>query len=145
MDGELPSTGGALHQPRSSIITPGHLGDSTYTAPVFEFDAAGLYTVSLLVENSCGVSIKDTTVLVCELPDVSFAEMIFTSADLVISRRSPYNYNCDSTIVSYSWHISPNTYSFTGATTATSKYPEINFTDFTDYRVKLFSYKQLRC
>ena len=117
-------------------ITPGFEGDSTYTAPLFQFNVAGNYTIKLLVENSCGVSEKDTTVLVCELPEVVFAEDdIYLCGPGEYSFGPAYNMNCDTTMVGYFWHITPNTYTFTGGTSATSKYPEINFNDFSDYQV----------
>lgn len=118
------------------IITPGHEEDSTYTDPLFQFNAAGTYTISLLIENSCGLSQKDTSILVCELPQISIQDTAIYLCEPGIHHFVPvHNMNCDSTTVSYLWHITPSTYSFPGGSSASSKHPDINFLDYDDYLV----------
>ncbi len=120
-----------------SIITPGHVGDSTYHSPIFEFTAVGSYNVKLVLANSCDISEKDTTILVCQPPQVAFTtEDIYLCGPGVQNFGPAYDMNCDTTLISYHWHITPDTYSFVDGTNANSKYPHISFADFADYEVK---------
>ncbi|NVO18931.1 MAG: hypothetical protein HXX13_04490, partial [Bacteroidetes bacterium] len=121
-----------------SIITPNHVGDSTYNSPLFLFSAAGRYTIKFLIANSCGIDEKDTTILACQPPEVAFTDGndIYLCGPQKHNFGPAYNMNCDSTLVHYKWIISPGTFAYTDGTTDTSSYPHINFNAYTTYLVK---------
>jgi len=125
----IPSTGW-------EFITPGHLGDSTVMEPLIRFNASGSYTLRLSLWNSCGPNVHDTTILVCEPPEVAFDETDLYFCGPGIRTITPsYDFNCDTASVTFNWTITGGAYSFTGGTSAASPFPEIHFQDYADYEV----------
>ena len=118
------------------------------TAPEFVFATPGTYTIILNISTpSCGlVASAPQTVIVNELPRATL------SPDITLCNLSTYDFNPTTTgptrtIVegtsqdladTYTWTVTPagsGTYSFTGGTTANTKYPSIKFDNYEEYSV----------
>jgi len=118
--------------------------------PEFNFTNPGTYTVLLTITTpSCGpIASLPQTVVVNESPNASL------SPNITLCNLATYDFNNTTTgptktLISgttqelsdtYTWTVSPSgagTYSFTGGTTANSKYPSIKFDNYDTYTIKV--------
>jgi PKD repeat protein len=114
---------------------------ATSRNPQIQFTAAGAYTVKLVASNAAGADsvsrpayITVTAAATTTRPVAGFSasatagtvSTIFTLTDT--SRNTP---------TAWAWSITPNTYTFVGGTSATSRNPQIQFTAVGAYTVKL--------
>lgn len=118
--------------------------------PQFNFTNPGTYTITLSITTpSCGpvVSLPQTVV-------VNASPTATLSPDITLCNLATYDFNNTTTgptktLISgttqelpdtYTWTVTPSgtgTYSFTGGTTANSKYPSIKFDSYDTYTVKV--------
>jgi PKD repeat protein len=124
------------------IVTPGHEGDNTYPEPLIKFTAMGqpptyTYDIKLTLINSCDTSIKIHPFMVCEPPEVAFAENeVFYCGPGPRSFIPGYDLNCDSATINILWQVTPSAgIVFGQGTSETSYAPIINFPDFGTYQV----------
>ena len=121
--------------PGVQVITPGYIGDTTYSAPWFEFTASGRYKIIMTLINSCDTVKDSTEVLVCALPEVAFSvgEIYYCGPGprLVCPQ---YDLNCDSNTISYHWTVN-NPVTFLPPTATDSACPVIDFPSMGDYQV----------
>lgn len=118
--------------------------------PVFSFPTAGTYSITLSTATpSCGlITSPPQTVVVNESPKATL------SPDITLCNLATYDFNNTTTGPTqtlltgttqdipdtYTWTVVPSgagTYSFTGGTTANSKYPSIKFDSYDTYTVKV--------
>ncbi|MEH3113152.1 PKD domain-containing protein [Pedobacter terrae] len=123
---------------------------ATSKEPVFSFSTAGKYTITLgITTASCGITTsRPQTVVVNEIPKATL------SPDITLCNLATYDFNNTTTgptqtLITgttedlpdtYTWTVVPSgagTYSFTGSTTANSKYPSIKFDSYDTYTVKV--------
>jgi PKD repeat protein len=123
---------------------------ATSKEPVFNFTNPGTYTITLNITTpSCGVvTSPPQTVVVNESPVATL------SPDITLCNLATYDFNNTTTgptqtLItgttkdlpdSYTWTVVPSgsgTYSFTGGTTANSKYPSIKFDSYDTYTIKV--------
>ena len=116
--------------------------------PEFNFTSPGTYTITLSISTpSCGVIISLPQTVV-----VNVGPVATLSPDITLCNLATYDFNNTTTgptktLItgttkdlpdSYTWTVSPSgsgTYSFTGGTTANSKYPSIKFDSYDTYTV----------
>jgi hypothetical protein len=113
--------------------------------PQFVFPTAGTYTVTLgITAAGCGlISTAPQTVVVDAAPTASLSPDVS-----VCGTNVTYTFNNSAGITkttfsgttvtapsTYNWTISGGAYSFTGGTSASSKYPKILFTDYATYTI----------
>jgi len=127
-------------------VVPAFINNTTAASqhPQFTLSAPGIYTVTLSISTeSCGAFTTSQTLIVNESPTVSL------SPDKAFCDKSqPFTFDANAgptqTLFTgttadqpdtYTWTVSPNTYSFQNGTNAHSKYPQILFNDFTTYTV----------
>ncbi|WP_343522776.1 PKD domain-containing protein [Pedobacter sp.] len=118
--------------------------------PEFNFTTAGTYTITLSITTpSCGIiSSPPQTVVVNANP------VAVLSPDITVCNLSTYDFNNTTTgptkttlsgttidlSDTYTWTVTPSgsgIYSFTGGTTANSKYPSIKFDSYDTYTIKV--------
>jgi len=123
---------------------------ATSKEPVFSFPNAGTYNITLNISTpSCGViASAPQTVVVNQTPIATL------SPDITLCNLATYDFNNTTTgptktvitgttqdlADTYTWTITPGgtgTYSFTGGTTANSKYPSIKFDSYDTYTIKV--------
>nr|WP_276900006.1 PKD domain-containing protein [Pedobacter kyonggii] len=123
---------------------------ATSKEPVFNFTNPGTYTITLNITTpSCGIITSlPQTVVVNEIPTATL------SPDITLCNLATYDFNNTTTgptktlitgttqdlSDTYTWTVSPSgsgTYSFTGGTTANSKYPSIKFDSYDTYTIKV--------
>ncbi|KQM78313.1 hypothetical protein ASE74_14865 [Pedobacter sp. Leaf216] len=135
-------------------VTPavGFTGGTSATSrePIFNFTNPGTYRVTLSISTpSCGVIISaPQTVVVNQSPVATL------SPDITLCNLATYDFNNTTTgptktsisgttldlADTYTWTVTPTgtgTYSFTGGTTANSKYPSIKFDSYDTYTIKV--------
>ncbi|WP_307524365.1 PKD domain-containing protein [Pedobacter sp. W3I1] len=123
---------------------------ATSKEPVFNFTNAGTYTITLNITTpSCGVMTSlPQTVVVNESPAATL------SPDIILCNLATYDFNNTTTgptktlitgttqdlSDTYTWTVTPSgsgTYSFTGGTTANTKYPSIKFDSYDTYTISV--------
>ncbi|MGM9476667.1 PKD domain-containing protein [Pedobacter sp. GSP4] len=122
--------------------------NSASKAPEFNFTTPGTYTITLSITTpSCGVvtTLPQTVV-------VNASPVATLSPDITVCNLSTYDFNNTTTgptktlitgttqplADTYTWTVTPagsGTYSFTGGTTANSRYPSIKFDSYDTYTV----------
>lgn len=121
---------------------------ATSKEPVFNFTNPGTYTITLNITTpSCGVITSlPQTVVVNESPVATL------SPDITLCNLATYDFNNTTTgptktlitgttqdlSDTYTWTVTPSgsgTYSFTGGTTANTKYPSIKFDSYDTYTI----------
>jgi PKD repeat protein len=133
-------------------VTPavGFIGGTSATSktPVFNFTNPGTYTIILNITTpSCGViASAPQTVVVNQNPTAAL------SPDITLCNLSTYDFNNTTTgptktlitgttkdlADTYTWTVTPSgsgTYSFTGGTTANTKFPSIKFDSYDTYTI----------
>ncbi|WP_251029973.1 MULTISPECIES: PKD domain-containing protein [unclassified Pedobacter] len=124
--------------------------DATSKEPVFNFINPGTYTITLNITTpSCGVITSlPQTVVVNESPTATL------SPDITLCNLATYDFNNTTTGPTktsitgttqdlpdtYTWTVTPSgsgTYSFTGGTTANTKYPSIKFDNYDTYTISV--------
>ncbi|MFW0714622.1 PKD domain-containing protein [Pedobacter sp. N23S346] len=132
----------------SPAITYANGTNASSKEPAFIFTNPGIYTITLNITTpSCGlVTSAPQTVVVNELPVATL------SPNITLCNLATYDFNNTTsgptrTVLSgtyqdladtYTWTVAPagsGTYSFTGGTTANSKYPSIRFDNYDEYTV----------
>ncbi|MFD2285201.1 PKD domain-containing protein [Pedobacter petrophilus] len=132
----------------SPAVTYANGTSASSTAPAFVFTNPGIYTIVLNITTpSCGlVASGPQTVVVNEPPAATL------SPDIILCNLATYDFNPTTagptrTLISgtyqdladtYTWTVTPSgsgTYSFTGGTSASSKYPSIKFDSYDAYSV----------
>ncbi len=130
----------------SGAITPVFINSTTSSSPQpqIKFNTPGVYTITLSISTlSCGTVSTSHTIMVNAQPTVSL------SPDKAFCDKSqPFTFDANAgptqTLFTgttadqpdtYTWTVSPNTYSFQNGTNNHSKYPQILFNDFTTYTV----------
>lgn len=123
-----------------TVISNEHGEDTQIT-----FKQKGTYTVKLSATNTCGtqtitqnIEVTDgatakllSEYTVCQLPPAT------TTLDFSTGTIKP-EYSTGATApTSFNWSVSGGNYSFEGGTSASSKYPQIKFTEYKDYTIKL--------
>ncbi|WP_313781505.1 PKD-like domain-containing protein, partial [Flagellimonas marinaquae] len=117
------------------------------------FDQPGAYTVSLKLENVCGTNVYEDRIIILGDPSVSF-----NTDNKEVCQESPANHTLDFgdleivptytespyTPTSYLWEVFENdgttpatNYTFVNATDSGSDFPQINFTSFGEYIVRV--------
>jgi PKD repeat protein len=123
---------------------------ATSKEPVFNFTNAGTYSITLNITTpSCGViTSPPQTVIVNEIPVATL------SPDITLCNLATYDFNNTTTgptktLITgttqdlpdtYTWTVTPSgsgTYSFTGGTTANTKYPSIKFDSYDTYTISV--------
>ena len=121
---------------------------SSSKLPQIKFNGTGEYKVRLTINaQKCGeVSSAEQSVLVTAPPTAAL------SADAVLCNLGTFNFNTTAgptrsvingtpdvaaTADTYSWTVTGGTANFTGGTSSRSRYPRIQFTDYTTYTVKV--------
>ncbi|KAA3440612.1 T9SS type B sorting domain-containing protein [Rufibacter hautae] len=117
-------------------------GSLTSKDPVFNFSAAGLYTLKLETTNPCGVSRDSTQIKVNSLPTVTLPAprelcepqaIPFTTANVLHTPVYEANFG---TISAYKWTVSgPSGATFVAGSSETSQYPTIDFANPGTYTV----------
>ncbi|WP_426667208.1 PKD-like domain-containing protein [Mucilaginibacter sp. McL0603] len=116
--------------------------------PQFNFTAAGTYTVTLSIASSCGAKTTQKTIVVQPAPtavlsaNVSFCGKNQTlTFDATAGSSTKTTLNGIPATDTYAWTVTPAaggaTYSFAGGTSASSQYPQITFTAYDTYTVKV--------
>jgi gliding motility-associated-like protein len=119
------------------LLTSGTL---TSANPVFNFTQAGKYTISLVARNSCGSSTASKVITVKDVPTVtlpvakSYCGPQTIKFDAGSTFHKPVYTANNGTITAYTWTLNSDA-TFTGGTTSTSPYPEINFPKAGNYTV----------
>ncbi|MBO7367485.1 MAG: hypothetical protein J6U24_02640, partial [Paludibacteraceae bacterium] len=123
-----------------TVISNEHGKDTQIT-----FKEKGSYTVTLEARNTCGSVYRNRNIevtegatakllseyTVCQLPPAS------STLDFSTGTIKP-EYSTGATApTSFNWSVSGGNYSFEGGTSASSKYPQIKFTEYKDYTIKL--------
>src|SRR6202000_2524891 len=116
--------------------------------PQFSFSAAGTYTVTLSIASSCGAKTTQQTVVVQTTPTAALSPNIsFCGTNQTLTFDATTGSSTKTTLSgspatdTYLWTITPAaggaTYSFAGGTTSGSQYPQITFTAYDTYTIKV--------
>lgn len=108
--------------------------------PVFVFNVSGTYLLQLTASNSCGPNTLSKKVNINGVTNVSLpSNQTYCGTktiDFSVSPNRP-SYNSTGANEQYHWTVSGGTYSFVNGTSATSAYPQIQFSDYTTYTITL--------
>ncbi|MFL9482158.1 PKD domain-containing protein [Chitinophagaceae bacterium LWZ2-11] len=120
-------------------------GNSTTYAPSITFRQAGYYNIQLSLSNICGPIFKNKRVSVIGATTVtlpaarSYCDVQTINFGTNVNHKPTYSSAAGNEV--YNWTItsvpSSASYSFTGGTTAASAYPQISFSGYAVYTVKL--------
>ena len=104
----------------------------TYTVTLSSTNTCGTKKITQNIEVTEGATAKlPKEYSVCQLPPAT------TTLDFSVGEIKP-EYSTGATApTSFNWNISGGNYSFEGGTSALSKYPQIKFTEYKDYTIKL--------
>lgn len=111
--------------------------------PQFKFIKSGIYTITLGIKTAtCEVVTTAQEVVVNDEPQLSL------SPDITLCARGNYTFDPNGTVTkttisgtakelpgTYSWTVTGGAYSFVAPSTASSKYPTINFADYATYTI----------
>jgi PKD repeat protein len=119
----------------AQFVTPGFEGLNNVPDPLIQFNTSGYFTIRLIIENSCGPDTLSETIIICEPPEVSFDEPIFSFCGEVVLELMPeYEINCDTLLPTYLWNITgPAPVTYVAPTSNTSPFPLVQFNDVGTY------------
>ena len=117
--------------------------------PQIQFSAAGTYTITQQITNSCGTQSASQQITVNGAPSVTFPNSSFIYCTLpspsltVDFSQSPHRPTYSTGLLTpsgYTWTVSgtgvtSSDYAFVSNTSSTSQYPQIQFTSFKNYTV----------
>jgi len=155
-------TNGPITPTNTSVLDPGcsasltylwSVSPSTFTLsggttltgtapPQINFTAPGIYTIGLKITTGCGTYTATSQTITVDGPPVTTLSADFslcgTNQTLTFDgtngskTKSVFS---GSTAATYAWTVTGGASTFTGGTTATSKFPQISFTDYATYTV----------
>jgi gliding motility-associated-like protein len=109
--------------------------------PVITFLQPGDYVVRLTTSNSCGIFTRDRTVTIKQDAQVTLpANKQYCGLQSINFAIAPGHvpvYNTNAGTETYQWTITPATYTLLAGTTLTSKYPNVQFNQYTTYSLTL--------
>lgn len=117
------------------------VGSDTAKFTSVKIKDSGSYYIQLAVTNSCGVFIKRKPVTITASADVTMPVTqrycdVQTINFATNTKHTPI-YSTNAGNESFQWTITGGAYNYTGGTSATSKYPIIQFLDYATYIVQV--------